>query len=121
VGTILFVIVLVEAALVTSQRARAADLCEVDNDDLAWLCAADPARELVTVRPSLAAACRVMERHISDLLNQHRHTSDLDDAGFDVVLRMSQAAQSACTAERFNEGISLFSQIPLGRVTAPLH
>ena len=68
-------------------------------------------------RPSLPEACRAMEVHIADLLNQHRLSDDLDDAGFDRVMRLFYDAQSACTLGRFREGLDLYSAIPIGRVS----
>jgi hypothetical protein len=69
-----------------------------------------------THRPSLPEACRAMEVHIADLLNQHRLSDDLDDAAFNKVMRQFYEAQSACTLGRFSDGLDLYSAIPIGRV-----
>jgi hypothetical protein len=61
-----------------------------------------------------------MEEHVADLLNQHRRTDDVDDSSFDAALRMFLAGQTACRAERYEDGLRIYEHIPLGRPTSLL-
>ncbi len=66
--------------------------------------------------PPLSAACRAWHSHISDLLDQHRKSNELDDAQFGEIVRLFYEAQAACTAEHFTEGLAVYEAIPVGRV-----
>jgi hypothetical protein len=113
------------AALVAASEGGASTLCRTwsanVSEHLDWVCTPHAGdRTVSTERPSLAAACRVMEEHVADLLNQHRRTNDVDDTSFDAALRMFLAGQAACGAERYDDGLRIYGRIPLGRPTSLL-
>jgi len=68
-------------------------------------------------RPRAEAACRAMQAHVAELLDQHRRSNELDEAAFGRVLSLFYEAQSACTLGRFDEGLDIYTAIPIGRVS----
>jgi hypothetical protein len=64
----------------------------------------------------LSDACRAWDAHISDLIDQHRKSDELDDAAFGEIVRLFYDAQAACAAGRFGEGLTAYEVIPVGRV-----
>ncbi len=80
-----------------------------------------PAARAVPSRPPASAACQAMQAHVSELIEQHRRTDELDDASFGRVIQLFYEAQIACSGERYEEGLATYSVIPIGRLTrAPL-
>jgi hypothetical protein len=73
-----------------------------------------------TARPSLAQACIAWREHIGDLIDQHRVASDIEDDTLFEFIRQFVAAQATCSAARYEEGLHLYDQIRLGRVTTTL-
>src|SRR5688572_24984775 len=73
-----------------------------------------------TARPSLAQACSAWREHIGDLIDQHRVVSDIDEATLFEFIRQFMVAQETCSAARYEEGLHLYDQIRLGRVTSAL-
>ena len=67
-------------------------------------------------RPLLSEACRAWYIHISDLINEHRKSDELDDVQLGEIIRHFYEAQMACTAERFTEGLAIYEAIPVGHV-----
>lgn len=67
-------------------------------------------------RPLLPEACRAWYIHISYLINEHRKSDELDDVQLGEIIRQFYEAQSACTAERFTEGLAIYEAIPVGHV-----
>src|SRR5688500_17368259 len=64
---------------------------------LDWVCAHDAARSVsVGERPPAAAICLTMNEHISDLLNRHRRSTEMDDTEFNAALLKFYEAQTAC-------------------------
>lgn len=72
------------------------------------------------MRPSLWQACRAWHLHISDLIDQHRLASEIDDEQLGAVIRQFYEAQSACSAQRFDEALTLYEAIPLSPVRSRL-
>jgi hypothetical protein len=62
----------------------------------------------------------VLAEHVSDLLNQHRRVDDMNDAEFHAALVMLQVGQSACLAERFDDGLAILGKVPVRRITSLL-
>ena len=80
-----------------------------------------PAARAAPSRPPPAAACQVMQAHVAELIEQHRQADELDDASFGRVVQLFYEAQTACSGERYEEGLATYSAIPIGRLTrAPL-
>lgn len=71
-------------------------------------------------RPEESDACRAWYAHISDLIDQHRHSDEIDDVQFGEVIRLFYEAQAACTAEHFAEGLAVYESIPLEDVKGRL-
>lgn len=67
-------------------------------------------------RPPPEAACRAMDAHISELIIQHTHAADLDEATFDAIAVMFHDAQRACNFKKFEEALLLYTSIPIGPV-----
>lgn len=67
-------------------------------------------------KPSLSEACRAWHNQISDLIDQHRKATEIDDAKFGEIVRLFYEAQAACSAERFTEGLAAYEAIPIQRV-----
>jgi hypothetical protein len=67
-------------------------------------------------RPPLSAACDAWERHIRELLDQHRLAAELNDAEFGTVLSLLYAANSHCTRGDTNAALATYSAIPIGPV-----
>ncbi len=67
-------------------------------------------------RPSLFAACLAWDNHIADLIDQHRRSSEVDDAQLGEIIRLFYEAKSACSALRFEEGMAIYETIPIGAV-----
>lgn len=65
-------------------------------------------------------ACRAWYTHISDLIDQHRQSDEIDDVQFGEVIRLFYEAQAACTAEQFAEGLAVYESIPLEHVKGRL-
>jgi hypothetical protein len=70
-------------------------------------------------RPSQWDACRAWHIHVADLIDQHRISNDLDEAKLYEDIRLFYDAQSACAAQRFDEGLLLYETIPIGPVAYP--
>lgn len=87
---------------------------------VSWLAFSIPsgALEHARIKPrwSLEEACRVWQSHMADLIDQHRTASEMEDEQFGDVVRRFYEAQTACTAEHFNEGLALYENIPVGPV-----
>jgi hypothetical protein len=73
-----------------------------------------------TARPSLAQACSAWREHIGELIDQHRVAFDIEDDTLFEFIRQFVAAQATCSAARYEEGLHLYDQIRLGRVTTAL-
>jgi hypothetical protein len=71
-------------------------------------------------RPSQWAACRAWDTHVADLIEQHRLADDLTDAEFSQLSSRFHAAKSACWVGSFDEGLTMFSSIPIGRPKRPV-
>jgi hypothetical protein len=62
-----------------------------------------------------------MQKHVAELIDQHRQADELDDVSFGRVMQLFYEAQIACAGERYEEGLATYSVIPIGRLTrAPL-
>lgn len=80
-----------------------------------------PAARAAPSRPPPAAACQAMQKHVAELIEQHRRADELDDASFGRVMQLFYEAQIACSGERYEEALATYSVIPIGRLTrAPL-
>jgi hypothetical protein len=112
--------------LVTGTPAAASESCQrwgpQISEHLDWVCAGNEVAAAVRLpqRPPLADACRVLAEHVSDLLNQHRRVDEMSDAEFDAALVMLRAGQSACSVERFADGLEILGMVPVRRVTSLL-
>jgi hypothetical protein len=96
-------LVVVLPALVVSPLVRAVDV---------------PAASLI--QPSMTAACSAWREHIGDLIDQHRVAGDVDEkALFEFVLQFI-AARDNCTFGKFDAGLRMYEEIPLGRVHGAL-
>jgi hypothetical protein len=86
------------------------------SEHLDWVCArtAGGANSGHSERPSLALACRAMEEHVADLLNQHRRVDVLDDPAFNAALLMFQDGQSACRL------LAIYGSVPVPRLASLL-
>jgi hypothetical protein len=69
-------------------------------------------------RPPLAAACRVWNGHITELIDQHRIAHELEDDQVHEIIRLVYEAGSACSALRFEEGLAIYEAIPIGPVAS---
>jgi len=52
---------------------------------------------------------------VEDLLDQHRRLSEISDDEFAAALRLFYDARAACSLGRFDDGLSAYEAIPLGR------
>jgi hypothetical protein len=69
---------------------------------------------------SMTAACSAWREHIGDLIDQHRVAEDIDEkALFEFVLQFI-AARNNCTFGKFDAGLRMYEEIPLGRVHGAL-
>ena len=71
-------------------------------------------------RPPLRAACEAWERHVRDLLEQHRAASELDEAEFGTVLSQFYAARSYCDLGNPAAALAIYDTLPLRAVQRPL-
>ena len=65
-------------------------------------------------------ACQAWYTHISDLIDQHRQSNEIDDVQFGEIIRLFYEAQAACTAEQFADGLAVYESIPLEHVKGRL-
>lgn len=86
------------------------------SEHLDWVCAhSSPRAVSVRERPPAKAICWTMNEHISDLLNRHRRATEMDDTEFNDALLKFYDAQTACEAGRYDEALSLYTLVPVGR------
>lgn len=82
--------------------------------------AALPARAAETAtwpaRPSMSAACDAWDSHIQDLIEQHRRSTDLDDAEFGSALSRYYAAKSYCSLGDPQAALAIYDALPLAPV-----
>jgi hypothetical protein len=64
-------------------------------------------------RPPLSAACEAWESHIRNLVEQNRHSADMDDAAFGDALALFYAARSYCTLGNPELALSIYGALPL--------
>ncbi len=74
----------------------------------------------VSVRPSLIAACNAWRVHIADLIDQHRIAQEIDERALADIVRRFIAARNACTPGRYETGLRMYEDIPLGPVQGKL-
>ena len=74
----------------------------------------------VPVRPSPIAACNAWRVHIGGLLDQHRIAQEIDDHTPSDIVRRFIAARNACTPGRYEVGLRMYEDIPLGPVQGRL-
>jgi hypothetical protein len=70
----------------------------------------------VSVRPSPVAACNAWRVHIGDLIDQHRIAQEIDEGALSDIVRRFIAARNACTPGRYELGLRMYEDIPLGPV-----
>jgi hypothetical protein len=56
-----------------------------------------------------------MNEHISDLLNRHRRSTEMNDTEFNAALLKFYEAQTACEAGRYDDALSLYTLVPVKR------
>ena len=69
-----------------------------------------------SVRPSAVAACNAWRVHIGDLIDQHRIAQEIDERTLADIVRRFIAARNACTPGRYEVGLRMYEDIPLGPV-----
>ena|SRR3712207_2385284 len=74
----------------------------------------------VSVRPSPVAACNAWRVHIADLIDQHRIAQEIDERTLADIVRRFIAARNACTPGRYETGLRMYEDIPLGPVQGRL-
>jgi len=67
-------------------------------------------------RPPLVAACNAWRVHIGELIDQHRIAQDLDESTLNDIVRRFIAARNACTPGRYELGLRMYEEIPIGPV-----
>jgi hypothetical protein len=70
----------------------------------------------VPARPSLIAACNAWRVHIGELIDQHRIAQEIDERTLSDIVRRFIAARNACTPGRYELGLRMYEDIPLGPV-----
>ena len=73
-----------------------------------------------SVRPSAVAACNAWRVHIGDLIDQHRIAQEIDERTLADIVRRFIAARNACTPGRYETGLRMYEDIPLGPVQGKL-
>jgi hypothetical protein len=74
-----------------------------------------------TLRPSPVAACNAWRVHISDLLDQHRIAQEITEDALSDMVRRFIAARNMCTPGRYELGLRMYEEIPLGPVQRKGH
>jgi hypothetical protein len=69
-----------------------------------------------SVRPPPVAACNAWRVHIGDLIDQHRIAQELDEHTLADIVRRFIAARNACTPGRYELGLRMYEEIPIGPV-----
>jgi hypothetical protein len=69
-----------------------------------------------SARPPPVAACNAWRVHIGDLIDQHRIAQELDDRTLSEIVRRFIAARNACTPGRYELGLRMYEEIPIGPV-----
>ncbi len=69
-----------------------------------------------SVRPSAVAACNAWRVHIGDLIDQHRIAQELDECTLSDIVRRFITARNACTPGRYELGLRMYEEIPIGPV-----
>jgi hypothetical protein len=67
-------------------------------------------------RPSMSAACDAWDSHIQDLIEQHRLSTDLDDAEFGNALSLYYSAKSHCSLGDTQAALAIYDALPLAPV-----
>ena len=79
-----------------------------------------PARAAETAtwpaRPSMSAACDAWDSHIQDLVEQHRRSTDLDDAEFGHAMSLYYSAKSHCSLGDPQAALAIYDALPLAPV-----
>jgi hypothetical protein len=61
-------------------------------------------------------ACNAWHVHIGELIDQHRIAQGLDEATLSDIVRRFIAARNACTPGRYELGLRIYEEIPIGPV-----
>lgn len=73
-----------------------------------------------SMRSPLVAACNAWRVHIADLIDQHRIAQEIDERTLADIVRRFIAARNACTPGRYETGLRMYEDIPLGPVQGRL-
>ena len=67
-------------------------------------------------RPPPVAACRAWDRHIADLIEQHRFSDEVGEVEFFDVMRLFYDAKSDCDMGAYENELAKYGAIPIGRL-----
>lgn len=71
-------------------------------------------------RPPDSAGCRVLDDHVTELIERHWETGAHEPAFYEPILVQLDAARLLCRGGRIGEAVDLFTRIPLSRPRQPL-